>query len=140
MASRGRGALAKGAAFQRLVKGYLDDLGFEPQQRGKGDEGDDVRLARIPSLSIELKCWTADARPMWWRQALEQAEGRIPVLIHKRVGKGAASEQWVTMDLGHFVRLLRLLREVDHRQWETLAGGVEDGGGSQFTGLEVEQL
>ena len=140
MASRGRGARAKGASFQRMIRGYLAELGFEPQQRGTGDEGDDVRLARIPSLSIELKCWSADARPMWWRQACEQAEGRIPVLIHKRVGKGAASEQWVTMDLGHFVRLLRLLREVDHRQWETLAGGVEDGGSSELTGLQVSDV
>lgn len=139
MASRGRGARTKGASFQRQVRSYLAELGFEPQQRGTGDEGDDVRLARIPSLSIELKCWSADARPMWWRQAVEQAEGRIPVLIHKRVGKGAAPEQWVTMDLGQFTRLLRLLREVDHRQWESLAGSVDHGRSGEFPSGEVEE-
>lgn len=122
----GRGARIKGLRFQRDIRDYLAREGFEALARPGGEDGDDLRLTELPMLSIELKNQARTDLPGWWRQAVGQARGRIPVLIWKRKATSHPSTQWVTLELCEFVRLCRLLRHVDPREWETLANGFEN--------------
>ena len=128
-ASVGRGARLKGLRFQREIRDYLAEEGLEPLARPGGEDGDDLRLADLPMLSIELKNQARMDLPGWWRQAAHQAHqagGLIPVLIWKRKAAGHPSGQWVTLELREFVRVCRLLRHVDPRDWAALANGFEN--------------
>lgn len=122
----GAGRRAKGARFRRLIRDYLDEAGMDPIARSDGEDGDDIRIA-LPSISIELKGSSQPRLGEWIRQASSQAGERIPVLIWKRHGRGAPGSQWVTLELGQFVRLLRLLATADHRDWRSVAGRFEHG-------------
>lgn len=131
-AAVGRGARNKGLAFQRLVRDYLQEVGLDPLARPGGEDGDDLRLLDLPMLSIELKNQATVRLPQWMGQAVAQAGNRIPVLIWKRKGAAHPSTQWVTFELREFVRLCRLLRHVDPRDWATLADSFEDLSGSEI--------
>ena len=136
----GRGARIKGLRFQRDIRDYLLNEGFEALARPGGEDGDDLRLADLPQLSIELKNQARTDLPAWWRQAYGQAQGRIPVLIWKRKAATRPSSQWVTMELGEFVRLCRLLRHVDPREWTALANGFENLSSSEIASALGLQL
>lgn len=107
----GAAAKRKGDAFQRLIRSYLEGQGFEPMERPLGEDGDDLRLLGMPWFSFELKGQARARLAEWMKQAVDQAQGKIPVLVWKRTGKGAAGEQWVTMELLQFTRMLRLLQQ-----------------------------
>lgn len=107
----GAAAKRKGDAFQRLIRGYLEGQGFEPMERPLGEEGDDLRLLGMPWFSFELKGQARARLAEWMKQTTEQAADKIGVLVWKRTGKGGGGEQWVTMELWQFARVLRLLQQ-----------------------------
>ena len=72
--------------------------------RGGYQTGADI-ISNFP-LAIEVKNQTRMDLPGWWRQAVEQAGPKLPVVIHKRVGKAQAEEWWVTMDLQTLLELI----------------------------------
>lgn len=133
----------KGIRYQRFIRGWFAENGFEPMARPGGEDGDDLRLLGMPWFSIELKGQSRMRLAEWFTQASEQAEDKIPVLIWKRTGKGQAADQWVQMDLRGFTRLLRLLqqhRDANDVLANALAGSFEGSlqrsiGGSEGDGL-----
>lgn len=119
-ATPGRGSKAKGAAFQSLIKGWFEWLGWGPTTRPNRAPGDDIRLERFPLFSLELKNRVSTDLAGWWGQAQANADGRIPVLVHKRKGKALPQDQWVTMTLEEFVRLAKLVDHLDLRRWREM--------------------
>lgn len=101
-------AWAKGAAFVKLVADYLREVhDYEVMVRAKGEEGDDMLVAQLAHISFEMKCHDAMDLAGWMKQAKDQAgEKRFPVVVHKRRARSAAEDQWVTMELGTFIRLV----------------------------------
>lgn len=136
----GLASLAKGRKFKQLIAGFFRDDGWEIYLRSIGEEGDDMRLAELPFLSFELKNEKTRSLGAWMHQAIEQAHGRIPVVIFKRYGVAAREKQWALMEVGQFNRLLRMAtfagRGRDGRPWsfDSWAGwdlfdDVDDGSG-----------
>ncbi len=86
----------------------LREAGFEAEtsraSRGGYQSGEDI-ISDFPA-SIEVKNQTRMDLAGWWKQAEEQAGKKPPVVIHKRVGKSAAEDWWVTMDVRTLLRLL----------------------------------
>ena len=112
MSVKHSGRWAKGAAFVKSVADYLRDAWeYEVMVRAKGEEGDDMLVAQLAHISFECKCWDEMDLPTWMRQAKKQAGGkRYPVVIHKRNRNTNPAEQWVTMELGMFIRLMEETR------------------------------
>ena len=108
MAVKPSRAWAKGAAFVKLVADYLHETwGYEVMVRAKGEQGDDMLVAELSRISFEVKCQDSIDLAGWMKQAKDQAGSRrYPVVVHKRRARGAAEDQWVTMELGSFVRML----------------------------------
>lgn len=142
-AKSGRGSRNKGAKFQRDIRDFLTRCGLEPLARPSGEDGDDLRLLGLPSISLELKSQERMELADWMGQAIDQAGERIPAVIHKRRRHGADTaphRQWVTLELGQFVRLLRLIESVDHRDWKALAGGLQYGFSSPLLAFQDDDL
>ena len=89
----------------------LREAGFEAEtsraSRGGYQSGEDI-ISDFPA-SIEVKNQTRIDLAGWWKQAEEQAGQKPPVVIHKRVGKSAAEDWWVTTTLADLIRLLNLM-------------------------------
>jgi len=88
----------KGACGERELFNLLTDyLGFVvkrnlSQTRGGGADGIDV-----PGFAIEVKRQETLALPAWWRQAVDQAGDRIPVLFYRQ-----SRQPWrAVVDLHH---------------------------------------
>lgn len=98
----------KGNRAEVEVVRALRDAGYEAETsratRGGYQSGEDI-ITDFP-MSIEVKNHTRVDLAGWWAQAVEQAGERLPVVIHKRVGKSRAEDWWVTMDLQTLVRLV----------------------------------
>ena len=105
-----------GASFERLVADYLNtELGDDRIDRrvknGRNDRGDiaGVRTVRGARVVIEAKNTNRVELGTWIREAEIEAgndDSQYPVIVHKRTGKGDPAEQWVTMTLDTFARLL----------------------------------
>lgn len=111
----GSSSRRKGNAAEVEVVHALERAGFRAMSsraaRGGYQSGEDI-VTNFP-LSIEVKNQARLDLPGWWRQAQEQAgEEKIPVIVHKRVGKARAEEWWATMDFQTLIDLVTLL------QWE----------------------
>lgn len=102
------GAMArrKGATYQRAIRQWFDSHGYTTMVRQAGEDGDDLTILEHPDLSIEIKNQARTDLPSWAAQAARQAGARIPVVIHKRHGVTRCEDQWVTMTLEHFHRLI----------------------------------
>jgi hypothetical protein len=98
----------KGNAAEVEVVKALERAGWHAvtsrAARGGYQTGVDI-ITNLP-LAIEVKNHSRLDLPGWWRQAQEQAGGKLPVVIHKRVGKTQAEEWWVTMDLQTLLGLM----------------------------------
>lgn len=106
-ATTGRGARIKGAAFARQIRQHFEQLGHHTMARQAGEDGDDITLVGTPWLSIECKNHTRTDLPGWWNQAASQCRpGQIPVVIHKRFGRQAAGDQWVTLTVDTLNQLI----------------------------------
>lgn len=105
----------KGTAFESLVRDFLKESWFADIERltlsGAKDRGD-IAGFRVNGHLIcwELKNRAQMALSAWVREAqLEAANyGALAgVVCHKRKGKGAAAEQFVTMTVEDFLTILR---------------------------------
>ena len=89
----------------------LREAGFEAEtsraSRGGYQSGEDI-ISDFPA-SIEVKNQTRMDLAGWYGQAVEQADGRPAVVVHKRVGRGKAEDWWVTTTLADLIRLLNLM-------------------------------
>lgn len=103
----GSASRRKGANYARHIRQHLEACGWEVMARQAGEDGDDLRILDRPELSIEVKCQARADLAGWMAQAVRQAAGRIPVVIHKRHNVTAAEDQWVTMRLEDFTRLIK---------------------------------
>lgn len=112
-----RSAKKAGSSFETLVADYLatqmDDDRIERRTRnGAKDRGDiaGVRTVRGERVVIECKNVASISLPAWLREA-EVERGNddavIGVVAHKRVGSARPHEQYVTMTLATFSRLLQ---------------------------------
>lgn len=113
---------AKGTAQETKVVSYLNanvsDFIVRQPLSGSRDKGDVANLRTHNNLPIvvevkhtartELGVWAAEA------EAERVNAGAIAgVISHKRVGKGAAGDQWVTCTLRDFVAAITGSRPAD---------------------------
>lgn len=114
-------AKAAGTRFETQVADYLHrwvDERIERRTRnGAKDRGDIAGLrSHGARITVEVKnCARTDLAG--WATEAEVERGNddaiAGVIVHKRHGKGAAEDQWVTMTLHDFVALLRGVRPRD---------------------------
>ena len=104
-----------GSSLERLVADYLaaelDDRIDRRVKTGSKDRGDigGVRTIRGGRVVIEVKNVSRDNLPLWIREAeIERGndDAAIGVVAHKRIGSAKAADQYVSMTLETFVRLL----------------------------------
>lgn len=108
-------ARSAGQAFERLTANYLNDrlggnIDIQPK-RGSLDLGDiaGVKTAWGGRTIVEAKNVRKMTLGPWVDEAeaeRQNADGEIGVVVHKRHGKGQPGDQFVTMTLATFVRLL----------------------------------
>jgi hypothetical protein len=103
-----------GSSFERLIADYLaqhvDDRIDRRVKTGSQDRGDIAGLRHMGHrVVIEAKN-TAKTSLGTWAAEAEVERGNddalLGVVCHKRHGKGAPADQWVTMTLGELVSLL----------------------------------
>lgn len=103
-----------GTAMETLVARYLnqhvDDRIERRAKNGGKDRGDISGVRHMARrLVLEVKN-TARINLAGWAAEAEIERGNDDALagliVHKRVGKGRAEDQWVTMTLGELVALL----------------------------------
>ena len=103
-----------GSTFERQIADYfaatIDDRIDRAVKRGTKDVGDiaglrfhghKIAVEVKNTAKVELSKWVAEAEVE--RQNLGALAG---IVIHKRHGKGAPEDQWVTMTVGNFVALM----------------------------------
>jgi len=77
----------RGHDAERHVVAYLKDHGFPDAVTTRNTGGAGGRqvgdVAFTPGVSLEVKDVAVRAWPSWLRQAAEQAEERIPVVVHR---------------------------------------------------------
>jgi hypothetical protein len=73
-----------------------------------GTQGGADLITDFPMV-VEVKNVARTDLSGWWRQAVEQAGGDLPVVIHKRVGHARAEDWWVCMDMHTLLRLVERL-------------------------------
>lgn len=114
MARNQRTARKAGTSFERLVADYLaahvDDRIDRRVKTGAKDRGDIAGVRHMGGrLVIECKSTTRLNLGVWAGEA-EVERGNDDALAglvaHKRHGRGAAADQWVTLTLGDLVALL----------------------------------
>ncbi|STC97635.1 hypothetical protein [Corynebacterium renale] len=115
MARTRTSAKKAGTAFERLVADYLanalDDRIDRRVKTGATDKGDiaNVRDSHGRKIVIECKNTTRLDLAAWIREAQQEAindQAHVGLIVHKRHGKAAPEEQWVTMTLTDLVALL----------------------------------
>jgi len=109
-------AKTEGTRFETTIARYLaerlnDDRIERRTRNGIKDRGDigGVRTITGGRVVVECKTVTRDALPAWVREAeVERGndDAAVGVVVHKARGKGAAADQFVTMTLEMFARLL----------------------------------
>lgn len=101
---------AKGTRFERLIVDYLgDELPHEVERRVQGGSQDRGDIAGVPGWAIECKNHRKMTLAKWVDEAAtEAANAEVDhyAVVHKRRGKGHARDQYVTMPMSVFVRLL----------------------------------
>ncbi len=111
-----RSAKSAGTRFESLIATYLahelDDDRIERRARnGAKDRGDiaGVKSIRGGRVVLECKDTARDALPSWIDEAeVERGndDAAVGVVIHKRRGHGAPGDQFVSMTVDTFLRLL----------------------------------
>lgn len=103
-----------GSSFERLVADYLcehvDDRIDRRAKTGAKDKGDIAGLRHMGErVVIECKSTSKISLGTWANEAeIERGndDAIAGVIAHKRHGKSAAGDQWITMTLADFVALL----------------------------------
>lgn len=111
----GASSRRKGNAAEVEVTKALERAGYRAltsrAARGGYQSGEDI-ITNFP-LAIEVKNQARLDLAGWWAQAVDQAQNKPAVVVHKRVGKAQAEEWWVTMDLQTLIRLVGELRDTE---------------------------
>jgi hypothetical protein len=114
MARNRASAKKAGTSFETLVAGYLathvDDRVERRRLSGSKDRGD-ISGLRMHGQRVVIECKnTAKINLGSWIAETHTAAGNddalVGVVVHKRHGKGAAADQWVTLTLADLVALL----------------------------------
>ena len=107
---------AKGTSFETLIVNYLserlgDDRIMRMPLHGKADRGDiaGIRTVLGEKVAVEVKNHTKLELGMWITEAETErgnADAGMCVVVHKRVRKGRAEDQYVTLTVADFAVLL----------------------------------
>lgn len=102
-------ARRKGRTFQTAVRQFWEASPWSVVEAGgAGIESTDLILLSAPVVSIEAKNQKAMDLAGWLDQAVRQAPaGAVPIVQHKRRGKGDIGDSYVTLRASDFARLLR---------------------------------
>jgi Holliday junction resolvase len=96
---------AKGAKGERELASFLRDLGFEArrgQQFHGGSDSPDV-VTNLDNIHLECKRVEAGNLYTWLEQATRDANGKVPVVAHRRNKK-----DWVAiLPLQNLLELIR---------------------------------
>lgn len=114
-----RSAKKAGSSFERLVADYLavwiDERIDRRVKTGSKDRGDISGLRHLGQrVVIECKNTTRTNLARWAAETdLERGndDAVAGLIVHKRHGRAAPAEQWVTLTLGELVSLLTGSRE-----------------------------
>lgn len=100
----------KGNRWRRKVVLLLQGLGFRVDVRGIGFAGDDLK-ARLGGLDLSIECKDHTRYDLagWVKQAVDNAEGGIPIVFAHRRGKFLAEDGYVIMPGSSFARLVKAL-------------------------------
>jgi hypothetical protein len=102
-ASRRKGNRAE-VEVAKLLRQYGWTAVTSRSARGGYQSGEDI-VSNFP-CSIEVKNQVRIDLAGWYRQAEEQAMGKIPIVVHKRVGKGQPGDWWVTLTFADLIQLI----------------------------------
>ena len=113
-----------GSTFERVVADYLsweeDDRIDRAVKRGTKDVGDIAGLRfHGQKIAVEVKNTTKVTLSKWVAEAEIERQnlGALAgVVVHKRRGRAAPGDQWVTMTLRDFVALMNLVRSEEDGQ------------------------
>jgi hypothetical protein len=108
----------KGTSFEVLIRDYFiaewDDRIVRLALSGSKDQGDLANF-RIAGEKIAVECKATDEYKSqlagWITEAQREAKNLgalASFVVHKRKGKGAAQDQYVTLTLGDLFRMLRV--------------------------------
>jgi hypothetical protein len=102
-------ARSKGTAFETAFTRYLVANGLPANRTGFSSPHGDVEVSGLPIVFEGKNCQTMTLAA-WVDQATRSAERthRIPVVFHKRKGKGVA-DCYITMPAWALVKLLKVL-------------------------------
>lgn len=105
-----------GARFARIIADWFRAHGHPYADKqpltGAVDKGDvaNVHHPDGQPIALELKDRATLALPQWWREAQQEAANLgtpYAAIIHKRSGKGQPEDQWVTLSVAMFNRIIR---------------------------------
>lgn len=107
-------ARTAGTRFESLVVAYLAehvDDGIERRAKSGAKDRGDISGLRHMGQRIVAECKNTARLDLagWAAEADEERrndDAGVGVVIHKRHGRGAAADQWVTMTLADLVSLL----------------------------------
>lgn len=114
MTRSNRSARAAGTRFETLVANYLnnhwDDRIERRARNGVKDRGD-LSGVRVMGQRVVVECKDHNRLDLagWWAEAdIERGndDAGAAFVVHKRRGKSAAADQWVTLTLGDLLALL----------------------------------
>lgn len=114
-----------GTTFERIIADYLnehvDDRIDRRPRMGSKDRGDiaGVRTFKGRRVVIECKDVATLSLGTWYTEADRERgndDADVAIVIHKRVRKGQAADQWVTMTLADLVVLLTGEKPINNRR------------------------
>lgn len=102
-------ARRRGRTWQTAVRQYLADAGLSVVETGgAGLDSGDLLVLGTPNVAVEAKNQQRMDLSGWLDQAVRQAPaGAVPVVAHKRVGRGDVGESYVTLRACDFLRLVQ---------------------------------
>lgn len=104
----GAGSRAKGRRFQSAMRDFFREKVSVVEPGGAGVSDTDLLLLTDPLVSVEVKnCKTMDLSGSLDQAVRQAPAGAIPVVAHKRRGRGSAGEAYVVLRAEDFRRLLR---------------------------------
>ena len=108
----GASSRRKGATYERRVAKYLTERGIAAvrnvEQTRSGGDDLDLPEGFAEWLSIECKDRASSSLGAWVDQSVRQAGSRVAVVIHHRRGNGRAENDFATMTVADFVKLVEL--------------------------------
>lgn len=89
----------KGARFERTVSAILNEYGITSRRGNVFYREDDV----VTDSPIHVECKAQETTKIheWMKQSIEAADGKIPVVVHKR----NREEPLITMKFEDFLKL-----------------------------------